>query len=176
MAEVLREYAGHGGVLATDIQNYNGGNLLLDFLSVNSDFKEYDWIITNPPFRGKPKSKPRQDRALEFTLRALDLARVGVAMFVRTQWAVEGVTRYERLFRDNPPTLFAPFIERVNLCKGRWDPDGSTATAYCWLVWVKGREPLPPFFIPPGQRKALSRHDDRARFAAWSLAQQEAAE
>jgi hypothetical protein len=86
------------------------------------------------------------------------------------------VDRHERLFRDNPPTLFAPFTERVNLCKGRWDPDGSTATAYCWLVWIKERERMAPFYIPPGQRKALSRPDDRARFAAWSLPQTEAAE
>lgn len=173
MAQVLADY--FSDVAASDIADWGYGHVG-DFLKAAVDSGPFDWIITNPPFRGKGKGQPCQDRALEFTLRALDLARIGVAMFVRTQWAVEGVTRYERLFRDNPPTLFAPFTERVNLCKGRWDPDGSTATAYCWLVWVKGREPLPPFYIPPGQRKVLTRPDDRARFAAWSLPQQEAAE
>jgi hypothetical protein len=172
MAEVLKAYFRR--VRATDIHNYGYGDAFGDFLTL--DLSPVDWIITNPPFRGKGKGQPRQDRALEFTLRALSLARVGVAMFVRTQWAVEGVDRHKRLFCDNPPTLFAPFTERVNLCKGRWDPDGSTATAYCWLVWVKEREPMAPFYIPPGQRKALSRPDDRARFAAWSLPQTEAAE
>ena len=41
--------------------------------------------------------------ACEFTLRALDLATEGVAMLVRTQW-IEGVGRYEQLFRDRPPS------------------------------------------------------------------------
>ena len=41
-------------------------------------------------------------------------------MLVRTQW-IEGVSHYERLFRDRPPTLYAPFVERVPMVKGRWD-------------------------------------------------------
>ncbi len=163
-------------VYSSDIHHYGyrGQGWTADFF--RTEKVDIDWIITNPPFSGKT------DRALEFTLKALELARIGVAMFVRTQWATEGKQRYERLFRDNPPTLFAPFTERVNLCRGRWDPDGSTATAYCWLVWIKGRDPMPPFWIPPGQRQALTRPDDRERFAAWSIphasagAEQEAAE
>lgn len=175
MSKVLMDYA-PGRVFASDIRDCGHG-VVGDFLTAPAVPGGYDWIITNPPFRGSGKrGEPRQDRALEFILRAIELARVGVAMFVRTQWAVEGVTRHERLFRDHPPTLFAPFVERVNLCKGKWNPKGSTATAYCWLVWVKGREPMAPLYIPPGQRKALSRPDDRARFAAWSMPQQEAAE
>ena len=60
------------------------------------------------------------------------------------------------------------------MTKGRWDPDASTATAYAWFVWAhddNGQlvEPKPPLWIPPGRRKALSKTDDRLRFAAWSL-------
>ncbi len=167
MAEVLKEY--FCAVTASDIFDYGGNQACrADFLdSTPNCFRPAaDWIITNPPFV----------RSLEFTRRALDLARIGVAMFVRTQWATEGVGRYEYLWRDRPPTLMAFFSERVPLCKGKWDPDGGTATAYCWLVWVHGRDPMPPFWIPPGQRKLLSRPDDIARFASWSLPAQEAAE
>jgi hypothetical protein len=152
MSDVLLEYFDE--VLATDIKDYRKTGRRLDFLT-DELCGPWDWIITNPPY----------NRALEFTLRALDTAAMGVAMFVRTQWAVEGCERYEKLWRDRPPALMAFFSERVNLCKGKWDPDGSTATAYCWLVWVRGRKPLEPFWIPPGQRKALTRPDDRARFA-----------
>lgn len=162
MAEPLKEYFGY--VLATDIFDY-GYSSCLDFLDERTDCVS-DWIVTNPPFKA----------SLKFTERALQLARVGVAIFIRTQWAIEGCERYQRLFRDRPPTLFAPFVERVPLCKGKWDPDGSTATAYCWLIWVKNRTPMPPFWIPPGQRKLLTKPTDRGRFAAWSLPQQGAAE
>src|SRR5271168_4599303 len=102
---------------------------------------EADWIITNPPFKD----------AERFALKALEQARIGVALFVRLQW-LESVGRYERLFKNHPPTLIALFAERVPLHMGRWEPKGSTATAYCWLVWIKGQAPQPPFWIPPGQR------------------------
>jgi hypothetical protein len=113
-----------------------------------------DWCITNPPF---------DDKAIRFVLRALKLAHVGVAMFVRLQW-LETLERYEQVFRDRAPTLISFFVERVNLCKGLWEPDGSTATAYCWLTWIQGEAPRPPFWIPPGCRVNLTRPDDAARF------------
>jgi hypothetical protein len=165
MAQAIEEYV--RSCEGSDIHNYNG-NAILDFLNAHDlDHIRYDWIITNPPFAEKATER--------FILRALDLASVGIAMFVRSQWIVEGVGRYERIFRDRPPTLIAFFSERVPLHKGRWEPDGATATAYCWLVWVRDRLPMAPFWIPPGCRQALSRPDDRAKFAAWSL-EAEAAE
>jgi len=151
MAEVLEEYT---GVLATDkfADDYRYGSKF-DFLG-NDEAFEVEWIVTNPPF---------EERAEAFTLRALKLATVGVAMFLPLRW-LETIGRYERLFRDRPPTLISFFAERVNLCKGEWKPNGSTATAYIWLVWIKGRTPRPPFWIPPGQREALTHADDDARF------------
>jgi hypothetical protein len=168
MAEVLREYC--STVIASDVFAYGYGDVS-DFLAVKApplsdsmtDPPRCDWIIINPPFA---EDAEFGDKATAFVLRALGTTRVGVAMFVRTQWAGEGVNRYERIFRPHPPTLCAFFTERVNLCKGRWNPDGDTATAYCSLVWVKDRAPLPPFWIPPGCRETLTRADDTERFTA----------
>jgi hypothetical protein len=153
IAEVLREF--FEGVTATDIFDYGYNDDVGDFLKVTSS--EADWIITNPPFG---------EQAILFVQHAFKLAREGVAMFFRSQWAVEGIERYEQIFRDNPPTQCAFFVERVNLCKGRWEPDGTTATAYCWLVWIQGEEPRPPLWIPHGCREALTKADDRERFTA----------
>ena len=131
----------------------------LDFLH-DAPIARPDWIITNPPF----------SLACEFTLRALDLAGEGVAMLVRTQW-IEGIGRYEKLFRDRPPALYAPFVERVPMVKGRWDPDASTATSYAWFVWWRAHYgPSRVLWIPPGCRERLTHSEDRRRFAAWSLA------
>lgn len=164
---VLEEYARE--ITATDIFDYSlegrsppGWRASEDFLEVSpAHFGRFDWIITNPPF---------EDRAIAFVQHALELTGAGVAMFFRSQWAVEGVERYEKLFRDHPPTLSAWFVERVNLCKGRWDPDGSTATAYCWLIWLKGEAPRAPFYIPPGRRQERSRPGDVERFTAHPVA------
>ena len=113
--------------------------------------------MTNPPF----------NCAVDFVERALQLAERGVAMLVRTQF-LEGDGRYKRLFSRRPPQVVAQFVERVPMHRGRWVVDGSTATAYCWLVWLRT---LPhdwrhtrAIWIPPS-RKALAKHDDWLRFA-----------
>ena len=156
IALVLLDYA-FTSVVATDIFDYSRDGRSppawfgqRDFLDEAQETLDVDWVITNPPFG---------DTTERFVLRALAVAKVGVAMFVRMQW-LETVGRYEAIFKDNPPTLIAFFAERVPICKGRWDPDGSTATAYIWLVWIKGRAPVAPFWIPPGCREQLTRSDD----------------
>jgi hypothetical protein len=156
IAEVLREYG--CDVFASDVHDYGHGDAVIDFLAkpLPAVSPDVDFVITNSPFG---------DKCEAFALRALDLARIGVAMFVPLRW-LETIGRYENLFRDRPPTLIAFFAERVNLCKGRWEPEGSTATAYIWLVWIKGAKPLPPYWIPPGCRTALTRPDDARRFTA----------
>lgn len=161
MTGVLEEYP--LTVIGTDIFDYRDGEAMppcwfkkQDFLDEKEAFPVVDWIITNPPFG---------DKTEPFVLRALSLAHVGVAMFVRLQW-LESIGRYEAIFRDHPPTIIAFFAERVPLHMGRWEPDGTTATAYIWLVWKKGEVPRAPFWIPPGQRKALEREGDRERFTA----------
>lgn len=157
MAEVLGEY--FSVVHSSDVHAYGYGDVA-DFLSADLHLhpfdRPFDWIITNPPF---------EDRAEQFALRALELARVGVAIFAQLRW-LESIGRYERLFRDQPPTLLAIFAERVPLTMGRWEPDGTTATAYLWLVWAKGCKPQAPFWIPPGCRTALTKPDDVERFTA----------
>ncbi|EJN14712.1 putative transcriptional regulator [Bradyrhizobium sp. YR681] len=153
MAEVLREYC--PDVLATDIFDYGYGDRVLDFLSeLEADGEDRDFIVTNPPFNEKGEA---------FVLQALKRAHVGVAMFVRLQW-LETVGRYERIFKDNPPTRIVFYAERVNLCKGRWDPEGGTATAYIWLIWIKGEAPRAPRWIPPTCRKSWTLSDDAVRF------------
>lgn len=158
MSAVLLDH-GHQ-VRATDIADYGrdgrqtpGWAGISDFLT--SD-QRADWIITNPPFG---------DLTLPFIKQALALADKGVALFLRQQM-LEGIERYQELYAERPPTLYAQFAERVPLAMGRYDPFGSTATAYCWLVWVKDVAPQPVFWIPPGRRVAYLQPDDIERFTA----------
>jgi hypothetical protein len=155
MAAVISEFT-NAPVIATDIFDYGYGTAPVDFLDqLALPFTDCaDWIVTNPPF------KP----ADQFALRALDLANMGVALLLRTQW-LESEDRYYSIFRDRPPSLFAPFVERVPMLRGRWEPDASTATSYSWFVWLRGAMPRAPFWIPPGCRATLTRADDRSRFA-----------
>lgn len=155
MAVALREY--FSLVTATDIFPYGFGGLG-DFLDPGRIYAPRDWVITNPPF----------NRAAAFVERALGVANRGVAMLVRTAF-LEGQGRYRDLFMSRPPQLVAQFVERVPMHKGRWDPAGKTATAYCWVVWQQN--PPPEWeqsrltWIPPC-RKDLTKPDDAIRFNA----------
>lgn len=127
-----------------------------DFL-FPGDTRSYDWIITNPPFR----------LAEQFARQALTQATCGVAMFVRTAF-LEGVGRYERLFAQNRPTLILQFTERVPIHKGKLTETGTTATAYCWVIWrVPSLNPTTEFnWIAPCRRKLERPGDYPAEVAA----------
>ena len=156
MAAVLAEAAGY--VHASDVFAYGYGQVRDVMDERVWLWPECDWAITNPPFK----------TAAMFAERLLPWARRGVALLVRTAW-LEGGDRFDRLFSLRPPRLIAQYAERVPMTKGRWDPEASTATAYCWVVWTSGEldtgEPTQFRWIPPGQRKRLSTAADVERFA-----------
>jgi hypothetical protein len=159
MSKALKEY--FRIVRTSDVFDYSCDPLTVDVQDSVCDFLieglESDvlkkngarWVISNPPFR----------LAEEFIARALRVRDVrGVAMLVRTGF-LEGVGRYERLYRPRPPSVVAHFTERLPLVRGRVDPVVSTATAYCWLVWMPGVPPQPPLWIPPCRRRLESASD-----------------
>ncbi len=162
ISAVLEE-AGPLAVWASDIWDYSVDGVsppgwvgARDYLADGEPSDGIDWVVMNSPFGSK---------AERFAHRALGEAQVGVAMFVRLGWLASN-GRYERLYSVNPPTLIAIFAEDVPLHMGRWEPDGQTLSDYIWIVWVKGMAPQPPFWIPPGQRSALTLPDDIERFTA----------
>jgi hypothetical protein len=138
-------------VHACDVHHYGWDHVIQDFLWPQIPGPPFDWIITNPPFR----------LAAEFATTALIRARRGVALLVRTTF-IESRERYRFLFSKQRPNFVLQFVERVPIFKGRLDPKGSTATAYCWLVWDKAFWPAETTildWIPPC-RKELERPGD----------------
>lgn len=155
MAEVIREYV--WSVYASDVMDYGyRPTTVASYVGQGPDvhpaLKPSPLVITNPPF----------PLAVEFLLRALSENAPLVALLLPTRW-VEGETRYFDVFEKFPPTIIAYFVERVPIHKGRWDPNGDTATAYSWYVWKRRAERLPPLWIPPGQRTLLTRDYDVKR-------------
>ena len=121
MLRPLREY--FDSVEGSDVNDYDVGLPVLDYL-FGPQPDTVHWTITNPPFR----------LAEQFIERALASSEFGVAMLVRSAF-LESVGRYERLFSIRPPSHVLQFTERVVMHRGKVTADGSTATAYCWLVW-----------------------------------------
>ena len=146
MSRTLREYFSYVG--AYDILNY-GDNQVRDFLTYDYRADQFDWIITNPPFK----------HAEAFINRALELAHIGIAIFARTSF-VESVGRYNRIFKANPPAFMAFFVERVPINQGKMERDNTTATCYSWFVWLKRpTKTCTPIWIPPC-RSLLERNED----------------
>lgn len=134
MAATLAEY--FDSVMSGDIEDYGwplswfvgdprgSRSHMGDFIESDYIDGSFGWVITNPPFK----------LAEKFVLRALQIARFGVAMLCRGAF-IETKGRYERLYSKHQPTCVAQFVERVPMVEGRLDPHASTATSYCWLVW-----------------------------------------
>lgn len=124
MVSPLAEYFQR--VEASDVHDYGAGFAVRDFLFGPTPHLT-SWTITNPPFR----------LAEQFIERMAVCSEFGFAVLVRSAF-LEGVGRFERLFSRNPPSHVLQFAERVVIHKGRLAPEGSTATSYCWLVWMDG--------------------------------------
>lgn len=122
MVRPLAEY--FSGVEASDVHDYGMGWPVEDYLFPGNCERMVSWTITNPPFR----------LAEEFVEKAKRTSLHGVAVIVRSAF-LEGIGRYGRLFASRPPTYVLQFAERVVMHRGQVSADGSTATAYSWLVW-----------------------------------------
>lgn len=141
MAKVLNEY--FAKVECSDAFDYGYGRVQ-DFIAQSYREHTFDWVITNPPFR----------LAEKFLTRSLKVARVGVAIFARTVF-LESVSRYNTIFQTTPPTIFAQFVERVPIVRGRLDGKATTATGYAWFIWDKRMNSTQPqlAWIPPCRRE-----------------------
>jgi hypothetical protein len=155
MVAPLREYFHR--VEASDVHDYGVGFPVQDYL-FGPEPEPVHYTITNPPFRLAEQFIERMSATSEF----------GFAVIVRAAF-LESVGRFERLFSRNPPSHVLQFTERVVMHKGCLAPEGSTATAYAWLVWLDGQggDDGETFFewLPPC-RKRLERASDYQAQAA----------
>lgn len=146
MVEPLREF--FGSVDASDIFDYGAGFPVRDYLFCDRP-STVDWTITNPPFR----------LAEEFIWRGIETSRKGVAVIARTAF-LEGQGRYGSLFSVHKPRSVLQFTERVVMHKGKLSAKGSTATAYCWIIFGPLPSPFTEFDWIAPCRKGLERKED----------------
>lgn len=159
MAEPFKEY--FQDVHASDIHGHGYGHIQ-DFLAPEEPIPRADLVLTNPPF----------SLALDFIRRGMEVSRLGVGIFARIA-LLEGRERYLDLYLGpNRLVMVCPFIERVALELGGWDPDGESATCYAWFFFVKGAvTPVPGIRpIPPGTKARLTMPMDARRFGKQSPA------
>lgn len=151
MVRALQGYFGR--VEGSDVHDYGAGFPVQDYL-FGMPPAPVGFTITNPPYR----------LAEQFIERMAETSTVGFAVLVRTAF-LEGVGRWDRLYGRNPPSYVLPFVERVVMHKGVLSQHGSTATAYCWLLWIEGENDTRVRWIAPC-RKQLEKPGDYPAAAA----------
>lgn len=113
-----------------------------------------DWVFMNPPF----------NKAAEFVeVSRARYPNAGIATLVRTSW-IESIGRYDRIFSNEkmrPSTIYVS-VERIPMAKGKYDPNGSSATSYSWIVSKPGQisNHTEIKWIPPGGKKRFFREED----------------
>ena len=108
-------------VKSTDLFDYNYGVAGVDFLECDEVFNGN--IITNPPFK----------LVNEFIKKGLELASDRLYIFARIQ-ILEGLKRYEEIFRINPPVYVCPFVKRIK-CEINGEFPKESAICYAWFIW-----------------------------------------
>ena len=98
----------------------------VDTLADDYPINEADVVIMNPPYA---TIEP-------FLIRGLEIAQDKLIVLCRTQ-VLEGSGRYEKVFKNNPPTDIYQYVDRIQCWRGGVKPTGTSAQAYCWLVWDK---------------------------------------
>lgn len=121
MSEVIKQYC--PTVEASDLI-YREYGFRHDFLN-DPPAVQCDNIITNPPFK----------LALEFVLKAKNIARKKIAMLLRIQF-LEGQARYH-LFQDTTFRLKEVhiFSRRLTMAPGKLSPTANGQMCFAWFVW-----------------------------------------
>jgi hypothetical protein len=104
-----------------------------DFLTNDYKYDKVDIIIMNPPYAIYE----------DFVKKALERATDKLIVLGRTQ-ALEGISRYNNIYINNPPTAVYQYIDRIQCWKGGVKPAGTGAQAYAWFVWDKKKKVTHP--------------------------------
>lgn len=94
-----------------------------DFITGPILSKEYDNVITNPPF----------SLALEFAERGLEVARHKLALLLRIQF-LEGQKR-KSFLESSPLSKVYVFSKRISMYPEGEENKGGGTQAFCWFVW-----------------------------------------
>ena len=110
-------------VVSSDLFDRGYGDVGVDFFECNEVFQGN--TITNPPY----------SFINDWIVHSLKITSNKIYIFCRIQ-TIETISRYERIFKDNPPVLICPFVKRIK-CYLNNDSfaNKSSAVCYAWFIW-----------------------------------------
>lgn len=114
---------GYNVTKETDLFDRGYGDVGVDFFKCHEVFQGN--TITNPPYK----------YINDWIKHSLDVTSNKAYIFGRIQ-TIETKSRYDKIFKDNPPVLICPFVKRVK-CYLNDDSfaNKSSAVCYAWFIW-----------------------------------------
>ena len=122
-------------VYSSDLNDYGFGLSYVDYLMTVNPDDNIQSVITNPPYK----------LAKEFILRTFDYDIPKSAFLLRLSF-LESISRYDQLFKDNPPIRIHVFKKRLTIWRGDETRAGNGTVAYAWFIWEKGFSGNPEIF------------------------------
>lgn len=110
-------------VYSTDLVDRGYGKGGVDFLKCESMFGGD--IITNPPYK----------HLNEWIINGLALTNRKLALLCRIQ-TLEGVQRYNKIFKNYPPSRIYVFVKRLHICRNADFSLARGAVCYAWLFGI----------------------------------------
>lgn len=113
---------GYNVVKETDLFDRGYGDVGIDFFECHDIFEGN--TITNPPYTN----------INEWIAHSLNITSNKVYIFCRIQ-TIETISRYNKIYKDNPPVLICPFVKRINCYRNNSTKAKGSAVCYSWFIW-----------------------------------------
>ena len=88
--------------------------------------KQYDNVVTNPPY----------NIAEGVLKKCLDISKRKTCLLLRSAF-LEGAGRYERIYKETPPSRVLIFSKRLSIFPSNSIKTGGGTTSYAWFIWEK---------------------------------------
>ena len=109
-------------VYSTDLFDRGYGDSGVDFLKQNEVFQGN--TITNPPYK----------YINDWILKSIELSSNKAYIFCRIQ-TIETISRYNKIFKKNPPVWICPFVKRIQCYRNDNRNLTGSAVCYSWFIW-----------------------------------------
>ena len=109
-------------VVSSDLFDRGYGDIGVDFFKCKEVFQGN--TITNPPY----------SFINDWIVHSLKITSNKVYIFCRIQ-TIETISRYNKIFKDNPPVYICPFVKRIQCYRNDDTSLKSSAVCYSWFIW-----------------------------------------
>ena len=109
-------------VVSSDLFDRGYGDVGVDFFQCKTVFQGN--LITNPPYK----------YINDWIQHSIKLASNKSYIFCRIQ-TIETMSRYNKIFKNNPPVLICPFVKRIQCYRNNDVSLNGSAVCYAWFIW-----------------------------------------